>query len=499
MNLSDNLKRIRKENNLSQEDLAEKLNVSRQSVSKWEQGIAYPEMDKVLQICKMFNLSVDELLNQNIKEVENNNKSKVNINKYIDEILSYISKTVNMFSSMKFKDKFKCIFEQLLLIGIFLAISAILKGILGDILHSILSFLPEKIYYPVQGIFNGVYILIMCILCIIFILHTFKTRYLDYYVIVENEIEEEKKEQEKEEVKEETIATKKEEKKFIKENRDRVIIRDEKHSEYGVFKVLFKIILVIIKFIVFTIALPLCASFVSLIMCLVSTFIIVKSGILFLGAFFGVFGLLLGNFIILYVAYNIIVSRKNNLLFIFAIFISALVFCGVGAGLCINSIKDFKVINQYNEKYMNTNETTFDMKKDTVIQAYEGDVEYIEENRKDIRIVYECNKYNKVVFATDENFIYYYLDTIEENIPDYIISNLNDKVFVNPEYLKIRIYASKNNIKTLKENRDKYISNEEIKAKNRQISELMEELDEVRDELEETRSELEEARLDSEK
>ena len=44
--LKDNLKRIRKENNLSQEQLADKLNVSRQSVSKWESGQAYPEMDK---------------------------------------------------------------------------------------------------------------------------------------------------------------------------------------------------------------------------------------------------------------------------------------------------------------------------------------------------------------------------------------------------------------------------------------------------------------------
>ena len=49
MNLSENLKKIRKEHNLSQEQLAEKLNVSRQSVSKWESGQAYPEMDKMIQ------------------------------------------------------------------------------------------------------------------------------------------------------------------------------------------------------------------------------------------------------------------------------------------------------------------------------------------------------------------------------------------------------------------------------------------------------------------
>ena len=66
MNFKDNLKKIRKDNNLSQEELAEKLNVTRQSVSKWESGIAYPEMDKVIQICKMFNLNIDDLLNKDI-------------------------------------------------------------------------------------------------------------------------------------------------------------------------------------------------------------------------------------------------------------------------------------------------------------------------------------------------------------------------------------------------------------------------------------------------
>ena len=69
MNLSDNLKKIRKEHNLSQEQLAESLGVSRQAVSKWESGGAYPEMDKVLQICKMFNVNIDDLLNQDIKKV----------------------------------------------------------------------------------------------------------------------------------------------------------------------------------------------------------------------------------------------------------------------------------------------------------------------------------------------------------------------------------------------------------------------------------------------
>ena len=69
-NFANNLKKLRKDNNLSQEELALELGVSRQSVSKWESGQTYPEMDKVLQLCKMFNVNIDELLSQNIKEVK---------------------------------------------------------------------------------------------------------------------------------------------------------------------------------------------------------------------------------------------------------------------------------------------------------------------------------------------------------------------------------------------------------------------------------------------
>ena len=48
MSLSENLQNLRKINNLSQEELAEKLNVSRQAVSKWESGSGFPETEKII-------------------------------------------------------------------------------------------------------------------------------------------------------------------------------------------------------------------------------------------------------------------------------------------------------------------------------------------------------------------------------------------------------------------------------------------------------------------
>ena len=62
MSFSENLKQIRKEHHLSQEELAELLDVSRQAVSKWEQGQGYPEVEKLLLISQELNNSLDELM-----------------------------------------------------------------------------------------------------------------------------------------------------------------------------------------------------------------------------------------------------------------------------------------------------------------------------------------------------------------------------------------------------------------------------------------------------
>ena len=68
MNFSENLYRLRQQKGLSQEQLAERLNVSRQSVSKWESGAGYPEMDKILVLCDLFSCTMDELMRGEVKK-----------------------------------------------------------------------------------------------------------------------------------------------------------------------------------------------------------------------------------------------------------------------------------------------------------------------------------------------------------------------------------------------------------------------------------------------
>lgn len=62
MTFGDKLAKLRREQNYTQEQLADMLGVSRQSVSKWESDVAYPETDKLVKICEMFNCSSDYLL-----------------------------------------------------------------------------------------------------------------------------------------------------------------------------------------------------------------------------------------------------------------------------------------------------------------------------------------------------------------------------------------------------------------------------------------------------
>ena len=66
--LKDNIKSLRKQKGLSQEELSIKLNVVRQTISKWEQGLSVPDSEMLVSISKVFNTSVSTLLGENIKE-----------------------------------------------------------------------------------------------------------------------------------------------------------------------------------------------------------------------------------------------------------------------------------------------------------------------------------------------------------------------------------------------------------------------------------------------
>ena len=69
MKFGDNLRQIRKSKKMSQEQLAEKVNVTRQSVSKWENGESYPEMNNILELCKIFNCKLNDFVHTDMTDI----------------------------------------------------------------------------------------------------------------------------------------------------------------------------------------------------------------------------------------------------------------------------------------------------------------------------------------------------------------------------------------------------------------------------------------------
>jgi len=104
MKFGDNLRNLRKSKNLSQEDLSERVGVSRQSVSKWESGAAYPEMNNLLILCKIFNCRINDLLSEKIEDFDSfDEEVKMNIaklNKQEQKKVKILSKILSIFGKI---------------------------------------------------------------------------------------------------------------------------------------------------------------------------------------------------------------------------------------------------------------------------------------------------------------------------------------------------------------------------------------------------------------
>lgn len=102
MNFGENLYNLRKKQKMSQEKLAEKVGVSRQSVSKWENGTAYPEMNRILELCKIFHCQLNDLVNDKILDFDSlDEEIKMNVVKFNKEKqrkLKFASKIISICS-----------------------------------------------------------------------------------------------------------------------------------------------------------------------------------------------------------------------------------------------------------------------------------------------------------------------------------------------------------------------------------------------------------------
>ncbi len=108
--LKDNIKTIRKSKGLSQEELATKLNVVRQTISKWEQGLSVPDSELLVSLSEALDTPVSTLLGENIEEKEDN---------YLKEIAQKLE-VINLQLSKRKETKRK------IWLGVFIAICVII-------------------------------------------------------------------------------------------------------------------------------------------------------------------------------------------------------------------------------------------------------------------------------------------------------------------------------------------------------------------------------------
>lgn len=125
MNLGKKIVKIRKDNKMSQEDFAEILNVTRQTVSNWENSKNYPDIETLIQISDKFNISLDILLKgdkemiKNIDmKVNNHNKLKtlvIVLSVILLAVISFIvgSKVYNNYKEQKLDEEYKEVLSNL--------------------------------------------------------------------------------------------------------------------------------------------------------------------------------------------------------------------------------------------------------------------------------------------------------------------------------------------------------------------------------------------------
>ena len=102
MTLGEKIAIQRKELNYTQEQLANILDVSRQSISKWESNIAYPETDKLIVLGKLFDCSMDYLLKDDIIEKTGASVSESNFTEKVTEISKKVMTDKNKGRAKKF-------------------------------------------------------------------------------------------------------------------------------------------------------------------------------------------------------------------------------------------------------------------------------------------------------------------------------------------------------------------------------------------------------------
>ncbi len=452
-NLAENLKKIRKENNLSQEDLADILGVSRQAISKWESKVSYPEMDKIVLLCKKFDLNIDDLLHGDIKEVKESMAVKSKIKSSCDEIFNFIINSFELFWQMTLKMKIKFILEQIIIVIIMLIIWNCGAYMGSFIIQQVLRKIPHDIYITIYSIFSSLYLILGLIFNIIIIFKLYKVRYYNAYVsFANNENALESKA---------SLEFKDSRDINFKQNMTRpnkIVIENKNGSDDNFFDLLTNIVVGTIKLIGLGIVSFLSFTLVCIVIGLICSLLIVKSGLFFTGIFSSSLALGIITILGILLLLNFIFNRKSNFKIMINAFLGSVILLGLGLGFALVSLVGFSDASSSNNLKQESIEIL--MQDNLYFRTYDKDsISYQELDIDNIRIEYKIDKACKIENKVRSNGNLYLKSFCEDKhmIIKELIDSLNNKEIYNfgdnMHIIKdITVYGKKENLDIIRKN-----------------------------------------------
>ncbi len=449
----ENLQKLRKEKNISQEQLAEKLGVTRQSVSKWESGTSYPEMDKIVILCKIFNCDIDTIINKDVMEEKKKKDATGIIKNILKQIAIYIEETVRLFEHKTFKEIVK-LCAQIFLIFIVILLFRIPFSILSDVLSKVFYFNNNEFLSTFFSklwsfIFDTSYV----VLAISSFFYIFKIKFLTddnniNYNKTNNDLNKNIKD-----TKSDNSITK------VKSNIDNTI------KENTITDLLAKVITIFIKFMLLLFLFPIITiDFFSIISFTLLIILIFKKLFLIgpilislsLAAFTTLISLIIIKFII-----NLKVNKNKSLI----AFLISFIVGTVGVALTIWMVLNLNICQDAPVKEKKLTEI-FEMTDNLIIYEYYDSINYIEDNSLGNNIEVTAKYYDNIKNLTIENedgilVKYEMKNTNNKKIINDLINDLKNGKLYTYKYktnVDLEVKASSDNIKKLKDNikKDEY-------------------------------------------
>lgn len=359
MKFGENLQKLRKEKGISQEQLAEQLGVTRQSVSKWESGASYPEMDKIVALCNIFHCDMNVLINKDITEERERKDATGIVKNLFQSAANYVKKTIYLFEHKSFKDIVKLLAQVIIIICVILCFSIpfmLLKEIVISLFYTGNNWFSMFFSKFWEFIFNAGYV----VLAIATFLYIFKIKFLDGEEVVE--------------IIEEEEVPSKEEKDTGKqpEQKQKVKVVKVKSNDFSLLDLLSKAITICLKGIFLLFLIPIVIGTIFAIVVFVLLIAVMFQGVFLFGPILLLIGIIVFSIVIIEVILNFIFNLKFSKRRIIITIISSVVVSSIGIGLSIWYFLNLNVIDDVPKGFkLKTEEKVYTMSDDFSIHYYD--------------------------------------------------------------------------------------------------------------------------------